>query len=346
MNHQVSLSPSGHQFTMSDDETILAAAVRHGYHLPYGCRNGACGSCKGKILEGKVHYGHHTSSALTEAEKSQGLALFCCATPESDLSLQVREIDPSAGVAPRILPVRVQQMNRLADDVMQVYLKLPSNERLQYRGGQYIDLLLKNSKRRSYSLANPPQDDTRLELHIRHTPGGHFTDYLFNGMKEREILRLEGPLGSFFLRTESTKPIILVASGTGFAPVKALIEEAIHGGSHLQRQMTLYWGGRRPADIYMHTLCEQWTSQHPQIKFIPVVSEPKDEDQWQGRGGFVHNAVMQDFPDMSEYQVYVCGAPVVVEAARRDFIQTCRLPTDEFYADSFITAADLARATG
>jgi CDP-4-dehydro-6-deoxyglucose reductase len=221
-----------------------------------------------------------------------------------------------------------------------VQLKLPANEKLVFLAGQYIEFLLKDGSRRSFSMANAPHDAELLELHIRHVSGGRFTDHVFNKMKERDILRCEGPFGTFFLREDSDKPIVFVASGTGFAPIKAVIEYMFHKG--ISRPATLYWGGRRPKDLYMNALAERWAAEHVGFKYVPVISEALAEDDWRGRSGFVHRAVMQDFPDLSGYQVYACGVPVMVDAARRDFTVTCKLPEDEFYADSFTTQADLA----
>ncbi|TCS36601.1 CDP-4-dehydro-6-deoxyglucose reductase [Paucimonas lemoignei] len=342
MTFQVTVQPSGRQFTCDEGETVLAAAIRAGVGLPYGCKNGACGSCKGKVLEGAVVHGKHQEKTLPVAEEQQGLSLFCCATPQSDLVIEAREVLGAGDYPIKKLPSRVAKLEKLTDDVMLVALQLPAAERLQYRAGQYIEFLLKDGKRRSYSMANAPHLDEHITLHIRHMPGGLFTDHVFGAMKERDILRFEGPLGTFFLREESDKPIVLLASGTGFAPIKAIIEHAAH--QKIARPMTLYWGGRRPKDLYMHALCEEWTRTLPNFKYVPVVSDAQPEDGWTGRAGFVHQAVMQDLPDLSSHQVYACGAPLMIEAAQRDFSAQCGLPEDEFYADSFTSEADLAKA--
>jgi len=319
---------------------VLTAALRQGVMLPYGCKNGACGSCKGKIVSGSVDYGHYHARVLTEDERAHGKALFCQARPLGELVIECRTIGAAKDLAVRLLPCRVHKLDKVADDVVIVQLKLPANERLQFLAGQYIDFLLKGGERRSFSMANPPHADELLELHIRHVPGGSFTDHVFGKMKERDILRLEGPLGSFFLREDSAKPIVLVASGTGFAPIKSIIESAFH--RKVERPMVLYWGGRRPKDLYLNTLAQRWALEHPQFRYVPVASEARPEDAWSGRSGFVHRAVMQDLPDLSGYQVYACGVPAMIDAARKDFITQCQLPEDEFYADSFTTAADLA----
>jgi CDP-4-dehydro-6-deoxyglucose reductase len=332
---KVKVQPSGHEFDVEEGESVLTAALRQHLVLPYGCRNGACGSCKGRIIEGRVDYGVYQRKALTEEEKAQGKALFCQAKPLTELVIEARTIGAARDIPIRTLPCRVQKMERLADDVMALHLRLPANERLQFLAGQYIEFLLKGGSRRSFSMGNAPHDDELIQLHVRHVAGGEFTDHVFGKMKERDILRLEGPLGTFFLREDSAKPIVFVASGTGFAPIKSIIEHALHKG--VTRPMMLYWGGRRPKDLYMDALARQWP-----IEYVPVISDALREDAWTGRTGFVHRAVMQDFPDLSGHQVYACGVPVMVDAAKRDFTQQCRLPEEEFFADSFTTQADLA----
>jgi CDP-4-dehydro-6-deoxyglucose reductase len=342
MTFQITVQPSGHHYACEGDETVLGAALRAGIGLPYGCKNGACGSCKGKVVDGSFHHKPHQGRALSEQEKLQGYALLCCAVPEQDLVIEAREVGGSSDYPIRKMPTRVIGIERAAPDVAIVTLQLPANEALAYRAGQYIEFLLKDGKRRAYSIASAPSLGGPLELHIRHLPGGVFTDQVFSTMKERDILRFEGPLGTFFLREDSAKPIVLLASGTGFAPVKALVEHLIHLGS--QRPVALYWGGRRPQDLYMHALCEAWARDLPGFRYVPVVSDALPEDGWTGRTGWVHAAVMQDIPDLSQHQVYACGAPVMVDSARRDYVERCGLPADEFYADAFTTAADLAQS--
>ena len=334
MTFQTVIQPSGHSFPIEAHETILEAAIKHGYTLPYSCRDGVCGTCKGRVVTGQVDYGKFQEDTLTDAEKSVGMALFCCAKPLSDLTLECREVNAVKDIPIKTLPCRVQTMERPAPDVMVLSLKLPANERLQFLAGQYIDILLKDQKPRSFSLANAPHDDAFLELHIRNIAGGAFTQSVFETMKERDILRFKGPLGTFFLREESNKPIIFVASGTGFAPIKAIIEHALYIG--LKRPMHFYWGARKPVDLYMLDKAVQWESRG--IRFTPVLSEALPEDAWQGRTGFVHQAVLDDYSDLSAYEVYVCGAPVVVEAAQRNFTTQRRLPNDAIFSDAFTFA--------
>lgn len=335
MTFQTTIQPSGHSFSIEKHETILEAALKHGYTLPYSCRDGVCGVCKGKILEGRVDYGKHLDSTLTDVEKAAGMALFCCAKPQSNLVIERREVNAVSDIPVKTMPCRVQKMDKLSEDVMVLQLKLPTNERLQFLAGQYISILLKDQKPRSFSLANAPHNDEFLELHIRYITGGTFTRHVFNEMKERDILRFKGPLGTFFLREDSDKPVIFVASGTGFAPIKAIIEHALHIG--LKRPMHFYRGARKLADLYMLENARQWESSG--IKFIPVLSESLPGDNWQGRIGMVHQAVLDDFRDLSGYEVYACGAPVMVEAARRDFTTQRGLPNDAFFSDMFTFAA-------
>ena len=344
MSYQVTLKTSGKQFTVNQDETVLEAALRQNINLPYGCKNGACGSCKGKVLEGQVTHGQHSESAMSRADETGGATLFCCAHPQSDLLIEAREVQGAGDIAIRKVPCRVNAISRYSSDVAILKLQLPASERFQFLAGQYLEFLLKDGQRRAYSIANAPEQEGPLELHIRHLPGGLFTDFVFAAkdpaLKEKDILRFEGPLGSFFLREDSKKPIIFVAAGTGFAPIKSIIEQM--QAKKIQRPISLYWGGRRPSDLYMNSLCETWAQDLPDFKYIPVISDALPEDAWDGRSGFVHEAVMTDHPNLKDFQVYACGAPVMVNAARQDFSSQCHLPEEEFFADSFTSAADLA----
>ncbi|MGB4227108.1 MAG: CDP-6-deoxy-delta-3,4-glucoseen reductase [Candidatus Dechloromonas phosphoritropha] len=333
MSHQITVRPSGRQFVADDDESVLDAALRQGLTMPYGCRDGACGSCKGKVLAGCVDYGKAQAEALSDEEKAAGMALFCCATARSDLTLECWQLGSSSDIPVKTLPSRIEKMERLAPDVMAIHLKLAASERLQFLAGQYVEVLLKSGKRRSFSLANAPHDDALLQLHVRHIPGGVFTDQVFSSLKVREILRISGPHGTFYLREESTKPMILLAGGTGFAPIKAIVEHAI--AEKCARPLHIYWGARTRVDLYQNALPEQWAAEHTNVSYVPVLSEAAADDHWTGRTGFVHQAVLADFPDLSGHQVYACGAPAMIDAARRDFAAICKLPEEEFFADAF-----------
>jgi CDP-4-dehydro-6-deoxyglucose reductase len=346
MSFTVTVQPSGRSFAVERDEPILQAAIRQGIGLPYGCKDGACGSCKCRLLEGRVIHGVHQLKALGPAEEAAGFVLTCSAAPQTDLVLEARTV-PGAGEYPvRKMPARVAGIARAAPDVVVLTMQLPANDPLRYRAGQYVEFILRDGARRSYSMANAPHtvgDKPFIELHVRHMPGGLFTDHVFGAMKDKEILRLEGPFGSFFLREDSDKPIVLLASGTGFAPIKAILEHMRFKA--ITRPTVLYWGARRPADLYLHAWAEDAARTMPNLRYVPVLSEARPEDDWRGRTGFVHRAVMADFPDLSGHQVYACGVPVMVESAQRDFVASCGLPEAEFYADSFTSEADKHGAT-
>lgn len=337
MSNKLTLLPSGRQLEVGENETILDAALRANFIMPYGCRNGSCGNCKGRVVSGQVVHGDHSLSALSEAERESGMALFCCARPQGDVAVECREIDAARDIPTRTLPARVEKIDKVSGDVAVLTLKLPSTEPFRFLAGQYIDIHTQNGKKRSFSLANAPRESGTLELHIRHTPGGEFSEYVWNGMKEREILRFTGPLGSFFLREDSDKPIILVATGTGFAPIKGILEQAF--GKGMKRKIVLYWGARNLAEMYMYDLPQHWQQEHGNFSFIPVLSEPLAGDGWAGRTGLVHEAILEDFGSFAPYQVYACGAPVMVEAAHEAF--TARgLSNDEFYSDAFFASKD------
>ncbi|MBZ0133296.1 MAG: CDP-6-deoxy-delta-3,4-glucoseen reductase [Rhodocyclaceae bacterium] len=338
MPHRITIESSRHQFDVEPGNTLLRAALDAGINLPYGCRNGACGACKGRVVSGQFDRGDYAEGALSEAEVARGYALFCCARPLSDLVIACREVGSVRDIPVKAMPCRVQKMALLASDVMLLQLKLPASERLQYLAGQYIDILLRGGRRRSFSIANAPQDGDFLELHVRRVPGGHFTRHVFETMQERDILRIEGPHGSFFLQEESTKPVILLAGGTGFAPIKALIEQAWH--QPMRRPMTLYWGARDRAGLYMQALAESWVSENDGFGFVPVLSEAQPADDWLGRRGWVHQAVVEDLPDLSGHQVYASGSPAMIDAARHDFISRCGLKDEDFFADAFTFAAE------
>lgn len=345
MSFQITIQPSQHQFAADADKSVLDAALAAGIVLPYSCRSGACSTCKAKVLSGSVEAGASPAQILSADEIEAGFTLLCQARATSDLVIESRELRLASDIQIRKIPSRVTTILRPTADVALLTLQLPATETFRFHAGQYIEVILKDGKRRSYSMANAPHSASALELHIRHLSGGLFTDHVFGAgataMKEREILRLEGPFGSFFLREDSHLPIVMLASGTGFAPIKSIVEHMVY--QNINRPITLYWGGRRPGDLYFNELVEQWVKTIPDFTYVPVISDALPEDGWTGRTGFVHRAVMQDFPDLSGYQVYACGAPIVVDSARREFVADCNLPEDAFFADSFTSEADLAK---
>lgn len=329
--YQITTVPCGHTVTAKKGETVLEAALQHGLNLPYVCRDGACGACKGKILRGTVDYGTYQKGVLTDAEKAEGNALFCCAKPLSDLDIECHEVNELGRFPIKTMKFRVQKMERAAPDVMLLELRPEGNGQMNFIAGQYVAVQLDDGTKRSYSIANAPHESDLLQLHIRLVPGGKFTGHVFNGMKEGDVLQVEGPLGSFFLHEKDDKPIVFMSGGCGFGSIKGMVEHAFKIG--LKRPMTLYWGARTPDDLYSD-LPEKWQQEHDNFKFIPVLSEPKPEHGWQGRTGLVHEAILQDYQNLGDYQVYACGSPEMVAAGRAPFIAK-GLPEDQYFSDAF-----------
>jgi CDP-4-dehydro-6-deoxyglucose reductase len=332
MRFSIKIEPSGRSFSADDQEPILNAALRQGLNLPYGCRDGHCGSCKARLLHGEVHYPRNVTDALSDNERVAGIALLCQARALSDITLEAHLVGSGDEITVKKLPCRVQQKKLLNHDVMELTLKLPVTERLQFLAGQYIDILLADGRRRSFSLANAPHDDQLLVLHIRHVPGGEFSDYVFHQLQEKSILRIQGPLGSFYLREDSDRPMIFMAGGTGFAPIKSLMEHCL--AENTTRAIHFYWGARSKRDLYNHELASQWAQQHPHIDYTPVLSKPAADDHWQGRTGYVHQAIVEDFANLSGYEVYACGPPAMVGAGKQAFVQH-GLEESRYYSDAF-----------
>jgi CDP-4-dehydro-6-deoxyglucose reductase len=284
-------------------------------------------------MSGQVTYDDGLPPALSEEEEGQGLALFCLAQPSSDLVIEAKEVGGYAELTPQTYPSKVQKKELLSEDVVRLFLKLPGDQRMPFLAGQYIDILLKDGRHRSFSLANAPHDDALLELHIRHVEGGDFTGYVMDELEEGDILRIEGPHGHFHLNEQSPKPLIFMAGGTGFAPIKGVMEHAL--AEQLSQPIYLYWGARSRADLYLEELAQRWAAEHANIRFIPVLSDPGHDDAWKGRTGFVHDAVLEDFPDgFAGYEVYACGPPGLVNAGHAAFIAR-GLPADCYYSDAF-----------
>jgi CDP-4-dehydro-6-deoxyglucose reductase len=332
MTSKVQIKSSGHQFTIEAGESVLDAALRQGIALPYGCRSGACGACVGTVVSGAIHYGNDEPMAISEEEQAEGKALFCICRAESDLVIEVKEVGAEKDIPIRKLPAKIHRLERMNEEVMKVLLKLPDGERLQFLAGQYIDVVLKDGRHRAFSLANAPHDDQFLQLHIRRIRGGHFTDKLFSDMHEKDVLRIEGPRGSFYMRENSDRPIIFLATGTGFGPVKAIIEHAITEGHIVP--MHFYWGARHKEDLYMDSLARQWAEEYENFHYIPVLSRPFADDHWTGRTGYVQDAALADFEDFSEFDVYACGHPQMVYSAKAALVAK-GLKAEHCYSDAF-----------
>ena len=341
--HYMLVRPDNRIIAVRGGETLLDAALREGIALPFDCRSGGCGECKATLRSGTVQFGAYQSGVLSAAERAAGKILPCVCTAREDLELEYVPVRAPGAAAPRPWSATVESLDKLSADVMRVILKLDGDERIAFYAGQYINILLDDGQKRSFSFATVPSVNDRIELHIRRIPGGRYTAHVFEQMRRGDRVRFEGPLGSFFLREDSDKPMIFVAGSTGFAPVKSMLEYAFSRG--IQRRMLLYWGVRRPADLYLRELAEQWAREHPNFTFVPVISHAAPEDQWQGRTGFVHEAILADFPDLGGYQVYACGSAAMVQAAHPAFTAQ-GLGPDDCFSDAFVPRPEMIRLGG
>lgn len=347
---EISMAGSKKTFMVRAGESILTAALRQGVMLPYSCKNGTCGSCKGKVLSGEVHYPFHPPLALERSEIAAGMALMCQAEPLEDLVVKVREIEAVRDIQVRMLPARVIEKTILTEDVVRIRLKLPKAQRLQFLAGQYVDVLLAGGKRRAFSIASCPSLEDEIELHIRHVEGGDFTGYVFDDLQERDILRFEGPLGNFFIRNDKTeRPLIMMGGGTGFAPLKSMIENLLEQDD--RREIHLYWGTRISKELYLDELPTQWAREHSHIHYRRAISEPDAAHAAPQLGdeftGFVHQAVIDDFPDLAGFDVYMSGPPAMIDAAKHTFfdhgVEERRLFYDSFEFGLDVPVRVLAR---
>jgi len=337
--YEVTIVGSGKTFQVREGESVLKAALRQGVMLPYSCKNGTCGSCKGVVESGEVHYPFHPPLALEKSDFAEGYALMCQAEPVEDLVIKVREIEAVRDIQVRMLPARVIEKTLLAENVVRLRLVLPKSQRLQFLAGQYVDTLLAEGKRRAFSIASCPSLEDEIELHIRHVEGGDFTSWVFDELKERDILRFEGPLGNFFVRNDMPeRPMIMMGGGTGFAPLKSMIENLLEQGD--RRQIHLYWGARTSAELYLDELAVCWAEKYDHIHYHRALSEPGDGDALEAFSGFVHEAVVRDHPDLSDFDVYMSGPPAMIEAAKPAFAG-CGLPENRLYYDSFEFGLDV-----
>lgn len=337
MPYHVTIQPSGHQFELADNEPVLDGALKNGIMFPYGCRSGSCGTCFGKVISGDIDYPDGSPLGLMESDLASGLALFCVATAKSDLTIDVREIRSRDEIRLKTLPAQVQSLKKLAPDVMMVRLALPASQRLPFRAGQYIDFLLRNRKRRAFSIANAPVNDEFLELHIRLVPGGEFTEMVFDKFQVKTLVRIEAPHGNFYIREESNRPLIMIAGGTGFAPIKSMIEQL--RAEQDTRPIHLYWGARTKVDLYLNDLAESWV-EAASFDYTPVLSDTAESDDWQGREGYVHQIVAEDYPDLSSHDVYIAGPPQMIVAASAQF-RSQGLPQEQLFSDSFEYSHDI-----
>lgn len=343
MPHRITLLPAGRTFVVHAGETVLAAALRQGIHLPYGCHGGSCAQCRAWVVAGEVAYPDGPPSGLAAPDLSRGEALLCRAVSRSDLIIEAQEITAITGLRVRTLPCRVARLERLARDVMALYLRLPAVESLEFLPGQYLDVLLPDGHRRSFSIASPPHDSRLLELHVRHLPGGRFSEGVFHHMHKGALLEIQGPLGIFSLREDSSRPVLMVAGGTGFAPFKSMLRHLFENAQ--RRKVTLYWGVRTRCDLYARAWLEARQHDHPDLRFVPVLSEPVPEDGWSGRTGLVHEAALADSIELSAYDVYLAGPPAMVEAGRRALLAG-GADAERLYHDPFDYAPEVLTARG
>jgi CDP-4-dehydro-6-deoxyglucose reductase len=337
---RVTLLPSQQVLSVEDGETILDAALRAGLNLPHSCKGGHCSSCRARIREGRIQYPHGTRPiGLMEEEEREGYALLCQAhAADRELTIEVREIRPPVPeIVVKSLPCRIERLQLLAPDIMAVFLRLPGHETFHFVPGQYLDIMLPQSRRRSFSIANPPDDAQLIELHVRRVASGEFTQQLFSGMKEKTLLRIEGPLGQFWFRRESPRPALLIGGGTGYAPLRSMLRALLSVGD--RRSLHLYWGAQKLRELYEDEQLRELCAQHPNLRYTPVLSDPSPDDRWQGRRGLVHAAALEDHPQFAGVDVYVSGPPAMVEAVRHEFKER-GLPPEQLFFDSFDYAPD------
>jgi len=339
MSHTIRNTSNNTSYRSEKDETILQAALRNGHLYPYGCQSGACGACKGQLLSGRVEHLSRDPGVLSDDELERGLCLMCQAVPQEDIEIKVKEIARHKEIEIKTLPTRIREKNLLCDDVVQLFLSLPSTQEFEFLPGQYVNILLKDGKERSFSIANTPARarEQGLELHIRIVPGGHYSPRVKESMRVKDIVRIQGPFGTYFLRKEEHQPIIMVAGGTGFAPIKGLIEDALESGP--DQAITLYWGARTRDDLYLHDLAVHWAETIDNFSYIPVLSDAQKGSNWAGRSGLVHQAILNDIADASGHSVYASGPPVMVNALKQAF-ESRGLDSEFFYSDAFDYAAE------
>lgn len=331
--HQITNVRNDASFQCEDGESVIDAALREHRIYPYGCRNGSCGACKTRLLSGKVDCGSCAEHALTEDEKRQGLVLLCQAHPLSDIKIDVEELRSATDIRIKMLPCRIIRLEPVARDVMLVFLALPKGQGFNYLPGQYIDIVLRDGQRRSFSLANLPNEavEAGLELHVRRVPDGRFTSRVFDGLRLCDLLRFEGPFGTYFLKSGPDTNLLMIAGGTGFSPIKALIKQALN--EHPESRIHLFWGARNEQDLYMNDWVRNLQQTHPGLNYTPVLSDQWSAS-WQGETGFVHEALCRHYDSVSEFDIYTSGPPIMVDSVRNSLLERGLNP-DRFHFDSF-----------
>lgn len=327
MAHRVLWIQSQESFVVADGETLLDAASRQGIALPHECTFGGCGTCRFQVIEGSVDY-EELPLALTEDEHKQGIGLACQARALSDLVISAeRTIGCSE---PTRVEVEVAELALLSQDIYHLQLRLPHEHGIVYRPGQYLNIYLDDMTHRSFSMANSP-DNGRIELQVRRIDGGHFTDHLLNQMQVGQRLSVEMPHGAFYYHEKDYRPMVFAATGTGIAPIKAILESLLDDEDC--PPITLYWGMRDEQSLYLAEQIASWDKRLYEFQFIPVLSNPPAT--WQGRKGYVQDAVLADLPDLSEHAIYLCGSPAMIQDAKARFI-SAGAEAAHIYSDSFV----------
>lgn len=341
MAFRVTIQRSGHVFECEPGQSVLAAGLDAGYVLPYNCRSGFCQTCKARIVEGQVGYKDELlPTYLSPEDRARGATLLCQARPLSDLVIDAREVLDLSGLTPRRSPARIRELELLAPDVARLKLRLPMNENILFAAGQHLALLFPDGEKRNYSIANAcgSAGVSEVELHVRIYPGGLFSGQLFNGIKAGSLVQVELPLGTFFLREKSERPMIFIATGVGFAPIKAMLETIMAKDLCSKRPVHFYWGGRRRADLYFNALVQAWADATPGLSYTPLLSQPAEACEWGGATGHVQQHVLADHPDLSEHEIYACGAPTMIHQAKADMVARARADPARFFADEFSVA--------
>lgn len=334
---EITIRPTGQRFVSDPGETVLAAALRAGLNLPHSCKGGHCASCLARVLSGTFEYPGERPAGITPEEVADGYLLTCQARALTDLTLEAREMRPAPEVEIKSLPCRIDRMERLADDVMAVFLRLPAVEPLHFRAGQYVDVMLSEGRRRSFSIASAPSDGPLIELHVRRASSSGFTGQLFDSMRSGTLLRIEGPLGHFCFRHESPRPALMIGGGTGYAPLRSMLRQLLATGD--RRPITLYWGGRGSQDLYEDVWLTNVATVRAAFHYRPVLSEPQGDTLGAVRTGLVHEAVLEDVENLAAYDVYASGPPAMIEAIRATFVAR-GLPREQLFFDSFDYAPD------
>lgn len=327
MAYDVHIAGTDLHFACDAQQNILDAALKAGIEMPYSCRKGVCGNCAGAVASGEVQC--PPAGEIVQP----GQHLFCQCLPLGDLEIVPTAWHRTDPAARKTFNVKVYRNTPAADDVSVLQLRLPAGQRAKFKAGQYLQIALPDGSRRSYSMANPPHESDMLQLHVRHVPGGQFTQ-IVQQLKAGDVLRVELPFGSFELREESVAPMLCVVGGTGFAPVKSLLDDIVKKG--IKRPITLIWGGRNRGGLYLMAAVERWKKMLPEFTFVPAVEDPGDAQALGGFHGRVDEAVRAHCTALADSEVYCCGAPAMVASVKKVCVDERGLDPRHFFSDVFV----------